>query len=604
MTVKPRVFATLRCALVLAGSLSTFSFGQSELTGEAYMKWYEKKYLGGGKSQSYTPEELVPIMQAKARNDDRMVVRGCDEVIKRDPKLFYSLPQANWVKSEAYMERAWAQYRLTKDPHYVVADEEKAAELGNLRAARDVSEKMLAKYQGNEEAAFIDASSLGQYLRIGAELGDTNAAELLAVDMWPNPLTEPEKAYWALLAQGRTTDKTGQSWDFTIHLRYTLVNQQDLERTIAQLSPLGGLTPPGPRNLPGRGVSATIFADAMLRREYGFNYGKHAPKTRTASPEALEVFKYQHAFADLVGHASAYLLVPGTRKFTDPYMISMTTEELSRHLSPSDVVVARCGPFTHLASVYKIDREAGTVGFVDALFEFWQPTHNSCITKFHLVPFIHGGYLATVSLQELLPMIQEVITYRDHLDVHPAVAESPNYVTVHQFKHSSFFDFFRVSEVIEKEIGPNQRIIRYMTGAYQNQIFLSLLTDRQYRIQEALLSINRRWIGGRQHPNRLASDLTKSFVIALTPAGSTEQAKPAARAIWESRLGAEEETARWYVPCASTSNQSASVLDAYFGKLDRCVIPLPNGELVFANRHDNYFDQALNVSVKASATAK
>jgi hypothetical protein len=604
MTVQPRAFATLLSALVLASFSSTFLFGQSELTGEAYMKWYEKKYLGGGSSQSYTPEELVTIMQAKERNDDRAVLRGCDEVIKRDPKLFYSLAQANWVKSQAYIERGWAQYRLTKDPHYVMADEEKAAELGNMRAARDVSEKMMAKYHGNEQAAFIDASSLGKYLRIGAELGDTEAAELLAVDVWPNPLTEPEKAYWALLAQGRSTDKTGESWDFTIHLRYALVNPKDLERTIAQLSPLGGLTPPGPHNLPGRGVSASMFADARLRHEYNFNNGKRAPKTRAASPEALEVFKYQRAVTDSVGHASAYLLVPATRKFADPYMVPMTTEELSRHLTPSDVVVTRCGPFTHMATIYKIDRKVGTVGFVAGLFEFWQPTHNSCVTKFDLVPFVHGGYLATVSLQELLPMIQEVITYRDRKDVHPALAENPNYVTVYQFEHSDFFEFFRVSEVIEKEIGPNQRIIRYMTGAYQNQIFFSLRTDRQYRIQEALFSINRDWIGGREEPNHLARDFTKSFVLAATPAGSSEQAKPAAQAIWEGRLGAEQETASRHVACASISNQSASVLDAYFGKVDRCVIALPNGELVFANRHDNYFDQALNVSVKTSALAK
>ena len=377
--------------------------------------------------------------------------------------------------------------------------------------------------------------------------------------------------------------------DYTIHNRYELVNQNDLESVISRLSPLGGLTPHGPHNLPGRGIAATFFADASLRREYGFNFGKRAPATRDASPDALEIYKFHRAVADLIGRADAYLLVPGSRTFADSHMISMNTQELSGLLSPIDVVVVRCGPLTHMVMVYKVNRKASTVSFVDGLFEFWQPSHNSCITTFDLAPFKYGGYLATVPLADILPMIQEVITYRDRAYEHPAKSAGPNYVTLSQFEHSEFFDYFRVSEVVEKDVGPDEKIVRYMTGAFQNKIFFSMKTDHRFRIQEALLSVDRDWVGEESQTNPLANDLVKSFVVAVTPASSADRSRPAAQAIWKSQA---------QVPCGSDSDSTVS--EAFFGKVDRCVIPLASGNLVFANLKDPYFDRALHVIVTTS----
>ena len=191
------------------------------------------------------------------------------------------------------------------------------------------------------------------------------------------------------------------------------------------------------------------------------------------------MFKFLRAYADEVGHAQAYLLVPGERKFEDPAMISLNVKEIGERLSPSDYVVVRCGPLTHIAEIYGIDRQAGTVNFVDGLFEYWQPTHNSCITKFDLIPYKFGGFLARVSLGEVLPMVQAAITFRDRIAVRVGAKNSPKYVTVEQFGRSEFFKFFGVREVLEEAADHGGAVIRYMTGGFQDQVFLSIRTDPQ-----------------------------------------------------------------------------------------------------------------------------
>jgi len=234
------------------------------MTGQKYMEWFADKY-GFGRETTYTPEEMLPILQAKEKRDYEAVVRGCNGVIAKDSRLFDSLPYANWVKSNAYIERGWAKFVLTQNLRALTDDETKAAELGNLRAARDLSQRMLEKYQGKAEAAAIDVNprALEKYLRIGAELGDSQAARFLGIELWPNPLGPSEKAYWSLVGIGRTTDLSAEGWDRIIHVEFEKAGEPAIELALTNFSPLGGLTVSGPELCPV-GVSSRRFSRMPL----------------------------------------------------------------------------------------------------------------------------------------------------------------------------------------------------------------------------------------------------------------------------------------------------------------------------------------------------
>lgn len=563
-------------------------FGQAHMTNREYMQWYENKYLAG-KGRGYTPEEIAPILAAKEKKDYQTVARLCDGLIKRDGSLFYSLPYANWVKSLAYIERGEAKFALTSNERDALADTAEAALLGNIKAARNISLKMLRQVQNPEGARILE-----QGLRIGAELGDSESALMLGGDMWPNSLSDREKAYWSLVALGMDASMSAERTDKNVHNAFALAGDTGVSQAIHDYSPLGGLTRANTAaGLPGRGVLATMFCDAFLRREYGYNYGKRAPTTKAAeSPSSLEVFRYMSAFADVLGRARAYLLVPGDRKFADPAIISLDSAEIARQLSPGDEVFVRCGPLTHVVRLYKIDRDAGTLGFVDGLFEYWQPSHNSCISSFDLAPLKLGGFLARVRLSEVLPMIQGVVTFRDRTRFGAGAQASERYVALDQLERSEFFKYFRMREVISTPTDGNGTIIRYMTGAHQTEIFMAVSVDGNYRVREADLTLRRRWLGKGDQTNPLANDLTKSFLAALTPEASAARIQPLARKIWENRPAGDNPFESAGASRLGSSGRVrpsiAAAMAVYSGDSQSTSVYVPTGKLTVENTTDLY----------------
>jgi hypothetical protein len=387
--------------------------GQEGMTSREYFEWFTKTYLSG-QGGSYTPEELYPITQLEGNGDNAAAFHAYDGIIQRDVNSFSSLSYANWVKSSAYLNRSKLKAKLNQ---YWFDDMVNAAELGNVQAANYLSDSMIIwiteKTKKNPEYEKVEVyqNEIARYLRIGAELGSSKSAEILGSDSWPNTLSDSEKLYWKLIsisfAQIESKAAVMQS------LIQKFGNQQ-VNQAIKQFSPTGGVIAADASGLPGRGAIATIFADSNLRRTYGESYGRRQATTRSnTTPTTLDEFKLLSAIGDETGLFEAYMLVPAGRKFSNPTIISLKADEIVEKLTAGDTVIVRCGPITHLAVVYKIDKSGDRIYFADGLFQYWQPTHNSCIKTFKLTPHQHGGFLAGVSLKEITPMIQAVMTFRD-----------------------------------------------------------------------------------------------------------------------------------------------------------------------------------------------
>jgi len=363
-------------------------------------------------------QELVPVVDALREGRLKEVIALCDELIGRDDGLFRSRAEAGWIKSEAHRYRADASYRLTGDMIATIRMLKPAADAGNFQAVQIIQRHMWSKLESSPGYAADDANpvELAKYLRIGAELGDPLSAVAIGARNMPASasIEDREKTYWSLVGFALAMSETTEYRKRMINGVLSRVGAAEADAAVAAFSPvpLGAAAAPG---LPNRGLIATLYTDANLRQEYGRSYGRRGSGETRPGPSTLDVFKMLQVYANVVQDISVNLLVPGTRRFEDRSMMSMPRGNIAALLGPGDYVFARCGPMTHVAMVHHVDRAAGQVYFVDGLFQFWQPTHNSCVTRFDLEPFRHGGFLAAVPLADLEPMLEAVTTIRDRI---------------------------------------------------------------------------------------------------------------------------------------------------------------------------------------------
>jgi hypothetical protein len=372
-----------------------------------------KKY---GLMQSYTPDEILPILSAEERRDWQSAAEMARGIINRDESEFYSQPYANWVKSVALLHLSEAVFQSSGDKRQAVEYAEMSAKRGNLQAVDYVVGVAYAKLQKSPDFqdTEVDVVELQGYLRIGAELGDSRSAMMLGSDLWPNPLGSRERIYWTLIGVGGATDLTQEQRQIAMESLVGVVGEEEVEQAIEEFSPLGGARRSNVASLPGQDILTTIFVDANLRGQYGMTYGlMPRPEGERRTPDILEIFKLQEAYADVIGKIGAYLLVVESSRLDDAAILNVTRELVVESLGPGDYVFVRCGTLTHMAIVYSIDENTSRINFADGLFQYWQPSHNSCVTDFHLTPYRHGGYLASVALRDVTPLIQAVITFRD-----------------------------------------------------------------------------------------------------------------------------------------------------------------------------------------------
>ena len=392
---------------------AVFAFSQSAEPGRDYIRDYMQRY---GVTQ-VPPTDLVPVIKALEENRLQDAIRICNELIDRDNALFRNKTEASWIKSEAYRYKADATYRMNGNLDEVIELLKPAADAGNLLADKKITEIMWRKFEGDPDYAAVEASpgELTKYLRIGAELGDALSAVMLGASNSPAGLAEREKVYWPLVGFALSINDDVAFRRRMIAGVIGRAGKEEVTAAIKEYSLLPPTTPAGPGVLPGRGLVATIYADATLRRDYGFSYGRRGTEGTQSgpTPSVYEIFKAHQAYANVAGDIRAFLLVPGTRRFDDPSLLSVPKDDLSLLINPSDSVFVRCGPLTHLAMVHHVDRTQNRIYLSDDLWEFWQPSHNFCITHFDLVSFQHGGFLAVVPLSEFMAVLEAVAAYRD-----------------------------------------------------------------------------------------------------------------------------------------------------------------------------------------------
>src|SRR5512136_2436778 len=108
--------------------------------------------------------------------------------------------------------------------------------------------------------------------------------------------------------------------------------------------------------------------------------------------------------------------------------------------------------------------------------------------------------------------------------------------TLEALEKSDFFSFFNVHEM-KRRGGASKgvQVVECKPGGFQESINISFDVDSSGGVIGARLLLDRSWIGGGEHVNPFANDITKSFIDALVPPGDHAAIESLLRAIMDAK---------------------------------------------------------------------
>ena len=398
----------LSIALVVAAIAGAAETAAAQLT-RPEIRAYEARLQSAGTASTAQIRQIDAALKSK---DYAAAVRLATVVLEGPDRPDES-PQFNqWIRSLAYLGRGRATLELTGNWTAASPDIKKSAGIGNLQAVR----MLLDAYA----AAKRDRSALGGYqptiedakraFTIAADLFSRDGLAMLSDGDLAATLPADERVYWRLMSLSGSDD-----------LRPLLAaieasGAQSVTSALTKFALVGGPFPAVNAHVAGRDLLATLYAERHLRRVLASSLGSRAPRERAGpapeAPTVIESFRFLNTMAGLTGFADMYLLIEGAPGSRDGNIRSLERPDLLKEIRAGDNIWVSCGGLSHTATVFSADVEKDELLLVDATYEFWQPSHSSCVTSLRHQPFKYGFYLPTLKLSEVAPMIDAVGTYR------------------------------------------------------------------------------------------------------------------------------------------------------------------------------------------------
>ena len=323
----------------------------------------------------------------------------------------------------------WYGARLKADAHYYLY---KLSQFGNhspvkahqhlLAAVRGghypaAEEFMQALLMRDPALAEIAANptkfSISEIATMGATLGGGFSSAALAVTPFGNNLSNDERTYWLLITIMRDKAKENAEKRELLGKVIAESGEAKIAETLSKFAIAGGPFSDDAA-LPGRSIYEALFADSDLRGQFGIAAGSlfEPGKIPKESMSIREQFDFYSRVVPSVGFGDVYLLYPKGAAPPSPRSVKMSTVNIMSQLRPSDRVFLSCGGIAHVAILSRADAANGTLLFIDPLFQYWQPSHNSCVSSFKLVRDRYERYLSAIPASDIAEMLVGVITIR------------------------------------------------------------------------------------------------------------------------------------------------------------------------------------------------
>jgi hypothetical protein len=366
--------------------------------------------------------ETTEICEATKAHDYQRLIELCTSFLGRNVDTFENERDFYVERAATYRLRAFARNRAGGSIKDSVDDEISAADLGNSDAAGHVAELLLKIRLGVLGISGVSAKlpELQHYVRLGAELGNRSSITMLGT--LPLVLSDDEKLYWklqtVLVGPLAIDGKSPSILERSLILKRMIsrFGEANVIRSMNKFSLSGGLLEPQASGLPGRDIIATLFNDAELRLGYALDqvWRRELPQPKAST--ARDFLKRMFATYSDSDPVNRLLVLREGDSVGAGNEISLDIGNITSNLQPNDVLVVRCGLFTHITKIARIDLHENKVLFSDPLWEFWQPSHNSCVSSFELVRDSYNRFFPSVPLTDVSSMTEAVITIRSRLD--------------------------------------------------------------------------------------------------------------------------------------------------------------------------------------------
>jgi len=337
------------------------------------------------------------------------------KIIERESTSFSSAKYENYLKAQAYFLRGEVAAQRG-DENAALDDMKHATDLGHPYAPYQVASRLVIQSTRTQDALkrqrYLDEAH--EYHLMGAELGDSVCIDHIQVALRAKQQLMDEH-YWFLLE--RMGDDAEQIDKF-VSFYSEVFNENDralLDDVMETLSLSKGQKESAVQDVPGRSTLVSAYVDLLMRRQLGFVWKAFFQEDKGEGAFPLqEVFEsYQSAIRENP-LADLYLLV-NLKYDYGAKAKGLAAEELAANALPGDQIVIRCGRLSHYANVWAIDKSKNEMYLLDPFDEFWQPSHNRCVTMFERKPYKYKRHLIRVSYAEVQKMLVAVLAVRDRV---------------------------------------------------------------------------------------------------------------------------------------------------------------------------------------------
>ncbi len=401
-------------ALILGLACAFPAYGDAPYAGNA-KRTDISSHIASVKDGFKTDPELTDIYDLIDNEELTTAQEKATKIIERESTSLSSAKYENYLKAQAYFLRGEIVSQRGDD-NAALEDMKHATNLGHPYAPYQVASRLVI--QGTRAQ---DALKQQRYLEqahayhlIGAELGDPVCIDHIQVALHAKQQLRDEH-YWFLLERmGEDAAQIDKFESFYLQV----FNEKDrafLDDVMKMLSLSKGQKESSLQGVPGRSTLVSAYVDLLMRRQLRFIWKAFFQEDKGDGAFTLqEVFgSYKSAICNNP-LADLYLLV--NRKYDcDAEAKGLTAEVLIANALPGDQIVIRCGRLSHYANVWAIDKSKNEVYLLDPFDEFWQPSHNRCVTVFDRKPYKYKRHLTRVSYAEVQKMLVAVFAVRDRV---------------------------------------------------------------------------------------------------------------------------------------------------------------------------------------------
>jgi hypothetical protein len=351
------------------------------------------------------PAEIQSIDDAIAGKHLGIANKLSAEVVTRESGA--SSPQREaYIKSLAFLRRAAIYEKLGRNPQVIEEQLAASAKLGNLQAINRLILKYVesAKGGGPSKALGLKGVDIDEILDVGLDLADIRSLQA-AVDGFGKRIRSPrELTFYRLLLELEKRD-SGFVQDVN-----ELATRYDLAAILTEYAYVGGPVNAKASGSYSRDLLATLLAEENFRGTWATGLGFSMVDTRPEQePSLREIIAMNTWLTDMSGLATAFHYL--TQESNVPYSIALTSAQIGQRLSAGDTIHVRCGGLAHTTVVFKVDGQLDQIFLMDPLYQYWQPSHNSCITNFNLAHYRYGYYLTQLKLSEIAGIVIAVQTF-------------------------------------------------------------------------------------------------------------------------------------------------------------------------------------------------